>query len=281
MALRWRPDGDYVPEVPATRRIMPFIMRTRTGSAVYWEHKVDTRRTTAFLHAFRERTGLRATILHLIIWATAQTLQARPRLNRFTAGGRLYQRRGIWISFSAKKEKSDEKPIVVVKRRIDPGWTFEEVVRNIEEGIGEGRSERRSSTDKELSLVFQFPAFIIGFFARVLMKLDHLGLLPGFVMENDPLFCSVFIANLGSIGMAPAFHHLFEYGNCPAFITVGRIHDEVVPGPDGTPVTRPLMTLRYTFDERIEDDLYCIMALEMLRRLVEDPDTAMNLRAAS
>src|SRR5512135_3059827 len=103
MPLRWRPDGDFVRNVPATRRVLPFIMRTRTQSTVFFEQKIDTSNTQTFLWSFRDRTGLHATLLHLLIWASAQVLHARPRLNRFTAGGRIFQRRGIWISFSAKK----------------------------------------------------------------------------------------------------------------------------------------------------------------------------------
>ena len=34
--------------------------------------------------------------------AIALVLAERPRLNRFTAGGRVWQRDGIWLSFSAK-----------------------------------------------------------------------------------------------------------------------------------------------------------------------------------
>src|SRR5512135_2325175 len=103
MPLRWRPDGDFVRNAPATRRVLPFIMRTRTQSTVLFEQKIDTSNTQTFLRSFRDRTGLHATVLHLLIWAGAQVLRDRPRLNRFTAGGRIFQRRGIWISFSAKK----------------------------------------------------------------------------------------------------------------------------------------------------------------------------------
>jgi hypothetical protein len=106
-------------------------MRTRTQSTVLFEQKIDTSNTQTFLRSFRDRTGLHATVLHLLIWAGAQVLRDRPRLNRFTAGGRIFQRRGIWISFSAKKRKTEDAPIVVVKRKIDPSWTFEELVRQI------------------------------------------------------------------------------------------------------------------------------------------------------
>ena len=228
MAFRWRPDGDYVREVPAMRRILPFIMRRRNESAVYFEQKVDTAKTGEFLRSFRERTGLHATLLHLLIWASGQILKERPRLNRFVAGGRIYQRRGIWISFSAKKEKTDDAPIVAVKRKIDPSWTFEDLVRKLESSIGESRRGKPSATSKELDLLFRLPTFLISRTVWFLMKLDQFGLLPETFIRSDPLFASIFIANLGSIKMDAGFHHLYEYGNIPIFMMAGQSKEEPV-----------------------------------------------------
>ena len=253
---------------------MPFIMRNRSESIVFFEQKVDTSKTWAFLRDFRDRTGLHATLLHLLLWAAGQIFKARPRLNRFTAGSRIFQRRGIWISFSAKKEKTDDAPIFVIKRKIDPSWSFEELVQKVEESIVEGRSDRPSITSSELGILFKLPTFFIGCIVRILMKLDHFGLLPSAFIRNDPLFASMFIANLGSIDLDAGYHHLYEYGNIPIFMMVGRSQEEVVVDPDGKPVVRPMMTLRYSFDERIEDGLYCARALDILKRMIEDPAAA-------
>jgi hypothetical protein len=109
-------------------------------------------------------------------------------------------------------------------------------------------------------------------FARLVMVLDHLGLLPGFFIRGDPMFASLFLANLGSIQMDAGFHHLYEYGNIPIFLMVGQAKPELVVGEDQQPVVKDLMTVRYSFDERVEDGLYCARALELLREVVEDPD---------
>jgi len=271
MPFWWRSDGDYVRNVPRTRRIMPFIMRKRNESIVFFEQKLDTAKASTFLRDFRDRTGLRATMLHLLIYSSAQMLKDRPRMNRFIAGGRIFQRRGIWISFSAKKRKTEDAPIVLVKREIDPSWSFEELVRQIEGGISESRSDKPSITDTELSLTFKLPVFLIGWLVWLLMKLDHFGWLPGSFIRKDPLFASLFIANLGSIDLDAGFHHLYEYGNIPVFIMAGRSKEEVVVGPGGNPIVRPMMTLRYSFDERIEDGLYGARALEIMKRIIEDP----------
>lgn len=82
------------------------------------------------------------------------------------------------------------------------------------------------------------------------------------------MFASVFLANLGSIDMEPANHHLYEYGNIPIFVAAGAVRHEAIADDDGVRRERRL-PLRYTFDERIADGLYCASALEELRDLLE------------
>lgn len=255
-----RADGDLCTDVPAARRIMPFIMPTRTESQVFFQQEVDLSRTLPWLEAFRARTGLRATLLHLVVHAIGRTIAERPRLNRFVAGHRIWQRRGIWVSFSAKKAKNDESPIVVVKREVDPAAPFEALVRALEASFAEGRSDRPSTTDRELAFFLSLPVFLLAWAVRAQMLLDRLGLLPGFVMRADPMYASVFVANLGGIGLDGAFHHLYEYGNIPIFLTMGKIEGARI-------------TLRWTFDDRIEDGLYCTRALELLKRRIEEPES--------
>jgi hypothetical protein len=270
--FRWRSDGDLVKKLPATRRIMPLIMRRRNESAVYFEQKIDPRAGQAFLDEFRDKTGLRATWTHLMLFAMVQALHKWPRMNRFVAGGRLWQRRGIWISFSAKKKKDHKSAVVVLKRRFDPDQSFEELVRFVEGDKEEGRSSKKSRTDKELGLLFSLPLFVTKRIAWLLMWADHAGLLPRSFVDGDPMYGSIFLANLGSIQMDAAHHHLYEYGNISIFAVAGGARDEVVAA-DGEARVEPRITFKYTFDERIEDGLYCASALEDLRRILEHPPT--------
>ncbi|MHC4392516.1 MAG: hypothetical protein ACYS22_14545, partial [Planctomycetota bacterium] len=71
--------------MPNARRIMPYLMGRRNESIVFFEQSIDPAGALDFLADVRERTGLRATLTHLIVWALARTLHERPRLNRFVA----------------------------------------------------------------------------------------------------------------------------------------------------------------------------------------------------
>jgi hypothetical protein len=96
--------------------------------------------------------------------------------------------------------------------------------------------------------------------------------LPYAFFRDDPLYASVFVANLGSIKLDAAYHHAYEYGNTSIFVTIGKLHEVPFVKPDGTLGVRKELTLRWTLDERIEDGLYCAKALERVRERVERPD---------
>ena len=272
--LKSRPDATLVTDAPAYRRIMPFLMRTRAESTVYFDLEVDISATRRFLDDFNSRhQHLRATIFHVVLWAAVRTLNQRPRLNRFTCGGRLWQRNGIWVSYSAKKRMDEQAPIVVIKRRIEPTHTFEEMVRDNALVLEEGRSDAPSRVDKELGVLLHLPPIALRGLLAAGRAVDAVGLLPRSFIDGDPMYASMFIANLGSLKMDAAYHHLYEYGNIPIFCVIGQTK-ELPAVIDGELTTRPTVTLRFTYDERVEDGLYARRSLEVLRQLVEDPAAA-------
>jgi hypothetical protein len=275
MPLFRRRDGDLVKDVPAYRRIMPLIMPTRTESTVFFEQRVAVGRALELVGRFNDERAAagdtrKITLFHLVLWAIVQTLAERPRLNRFVMNHRLYQRRGIWLSYSAKKAFDDESPVFVVKKEFDPGWSFGELVDHVHGDVAEGRSSRPSAVDKELSLLLRMPLFLLKWFVSLARWLDRHNLMPFSMIRTDPMYASMFIANLGSLKLEAAFHHNYEWGTIPIFVTIGRI--------DGDQ-----MLLRWTFDERIEDGLYCARALERLRERLEAgpeiPRTNENVNA--
>lgn len=265
-----RPDGKRAKDVPPFRRIMPFIMRTRNESAVYFEQEISLDAASAYLDEVSERTGRRATFFHLFLWAAVRTLAARPRLNRFVMGGKVWDRDGIWLSYSAKKSLVDGAPIVVVKRRFAPDVTFEGLLEQVFSDLERGRSDEKSHVDKELSLFLRLPGPVLSVGVRLLRWLDDWNLLPRSYIDNDPLYASMFIANLGSVRLDAAYHHLYEYGTIPMFAALGRFR-EVPALVDGALVAKKVCSIKYTLDERIEDGLYCAGGLEILRGILEQP----------
>jgi hypothetical protein len=265
-----RSDGTKCTDVAPTRSIMPFIMPSRNESAVYFEQWIDLTKTNAFLDEWNAANPERkATVFHVFLWAAVYGLDQRPRLNRFVMGSRIWQRHGIWLSYAAKKRMEDGAPLVVLKRRFDPSHTFKQLVDFVYADVKVGRSEQKSAVDKELNVFLRIPAPLLRVGVGLLRWLDDWNLLPASFIENDPLYTSMFVANLGSVRLDSAYHHLYEYGNCPFFAALGRT--QTVVTPDGP---RAMCSIKYSFDERVEDGLYCAKGLDLLKARMEDPGAA-------
>lgn len=247
-------------------------MTSRNSSVVYFDQAVRLDRTLEYLDKVAaENPGLDPSLFHVVLWALARTLEARPGLNRFLAGGRLYQREGIWISYSIKKTLADRSPIEVVKREFDPRQSFVDLVRTVDEEVSEVRETPTTLADREVEWLLKLPGAARRMLVRVVNGLDDMNLLPSSYTKSDAFFASVFVANLGSLHLDAAFHHLYEYGNVPIFCTIGQVRDTPVV-EDGEVLSRPVASLKFSFDERIEDGLYAQRSLQLLEELVEDPD---------
>jgi hypothetical protein len=132
--------------------------------------------------------------------------------------------------------------------------------------------------DRELRILLALPAFLLALLIGALRRLYAWGLAPRSLIDTDPMYASAFLANLGSLHIDAAYHHLYEHGNCPLFVAIGRVTH--VPAVDGDRVVaQPQVTLRFTYDERVEDGLYCARALQLLRQRIEDPASWIDATA--
>jgi len=265
-----RADGTLAERVPAYRRMMPYIMTGKNTSAVYFKTTIDMENALEFLeNPPRELEGL-LTPTVLFLRAASKVLHEFPRLNRFVSGRRLYQRDGVYISFSAKKAFSEDAPIVVIKMRFDHNESFVQMARRVHEELQRGRSDEPSYTDRETAFLLKLPRSALRFVVWLQSVLDYFGLLPKRFIETDLFYASAFVANLGSIGLDAVYHHLYEYGNIPIFATIGRIQP-MLAVRDGEVVVRRMVELKITFDERIEDGFYAAKAIARLKELMENP----------
>jgi hypothetical protein len=268
--FRRRSDGRLA-QVAPYRRMMPFLMPGRNESAVYFEQTIDLSRAGPWLEAWSRGGGGHATPFHLVLHGLASVLHERPRLNRFVAGRRIFDRDGVYLSFAAKKAFRDDAPLATVKRRFDPAEGFAAVVADLGREVGEARSDRKSRVDKELGVLLRLPGPALEVAVSLLHHLDRFGLAPRALTDSDPMYASAFVANLGSIKIDAAYHHLYEHGNCPLFVTIGRVAPRPFARPGVGVELRPSVVLRYTYDERVEDGFYAAQALALLQDRLEDP----------
>jgi len=249
------------------RRILPHVSPRRNDSVFYLPNNVELDAAFEFLDKHnRTRPPERpATLFHLLLRAISQGLVLLPRCNRFVKGGRLWEHRGITLTFSAKRELSPDGAMLTIKRRFEPDHeTLDEMIDGVYTALQPARRGVDSTSDKETKLLLRLPNALTGALVRGADWLDRFGLLPLAMIEPDPMFTSVFVANLGSVGHDAGFHHLWERGTCSAFCVIGRVKT----GPTG----RRTANVFWTWDERVEDGLYSFGYTNGVKERLESPE---------
>lgn len=269
-----RSDADLVPDVHPVRRIMPFVMPTRTESAVYGSAQVRVAAAREFLQKFNaDRPADRhATLFHLLLRSLAMIWHERPHLNRFVSGSRYWQRRGVWVAFSGKKGMTDDSPLFTGKRLFPKDESLGEMVDALWALLRVGRSDAKSETDKEINLLLKLPPLLLRWFVRTGRWLNDRNLLPASMIRNDPLFASLFVANLGSVGLDAVYHHNYEYGTIPIFVVMGKVKMVPMATEDGRVVAEEIFEFTFSYDERTEDGFYAARSLETVRHRLEHPE---------
>lgn len=268
-----RPDGVRVRDESANRRILPFLMPSRTEAMVQLEQKIDVTETLRYLDRVNsDRKARRVSLFHVLLCAMARAHHMRPKLNRFVVGQRIYQRHKLEYSFGVKKKLDDEAVLTAVKLPFEPDDTIETVIDRIDAAISKGRGEQKTQSEREMRLVASLPRFLTRFVVWALGVLDYFNLMPASMIAADELYCSMFVANLGSVGLDAPFHHLYNWGTAPLFCSIGKVERTPVIDARGQIVPRDMLTIRWSFDERIADGFYCARALDLFKDFLCNPE---------
>ncbi|WP_183099668.1 2-oxo acid dehydrogenase subunit E2 [Nocardioides pelophilus] len=271
--FRRRRDGTEVRDLPALRRITPYLLRTRTGSAVYFPQRIEVDRLLVWLEETNagRPADQRITLFHVILTAIARTLRLRPDVNRFIAGRRTYQHKEISVSFIVKAELSDDAPETEVRIVFTGRETIEQVRDLVNGAVGGKRGSERGDDDRLTDFFASWPRPALEGVARLVATLDYHNVLPALLMDAIPLYTSAYVVNAGSIGIDPPFHHLYEYGSASVFVAIGAVHKEAVVDDQGRVVARDCLNAVHTLDERASDGFYFARTAEVFRRLVANP----------
>lgn len=275
MPLFKRPDGDLVENLAPVRAMIPYLMHGRNESIVYHEEIIDLTKTLAFLERWNAVHERKLTVFHLLAAGCARGFWARPGLNRFVSGRRIYQRKGVQISFAAKVKFKDESPLVTVKVETEKDEPIMTLIDRFYLNVKEGREGKVRTVDKELKLALSLPSPVLDLVMNGLRFLDSINLMPPAMIKSDPMYATVFLANLGSVGIDRTWHHLYEYGNISLFAVLGVVRKHVLVEND-QPVVRDAVSVRWAFDERINDGFYTAASMKVCQKLMENPEIELG-----
>lgn len=275
--MAYHKDQNITRDIPPFRKILNSLTPSRNAAIIYFTQTLDITKTEEWLADYQSRTGRKINFLHLFVTIGGRELHKNPRLNRYVTGNRFYQRDGVTFSVSAKKKKENGGKIVLLKLPVAADDSLEAVQDRFLKMLGEGRAQEEIYQEKEMRLFSKLPGFVLRTALRCIRLLDRFHMLPGFFVDPDPLFTSIVVANLGSVGLDAAYHHLYEYGNCPFFAVIGKTYENVIV-KDGKTEIRKFVDIKYSFDERVEDGLACAFGLEGLRKHIENPELVFGTK---
>ena len=256
-------DGRKLKTLSPMNMVSPFIMVNRVGSSNYFSDRIEITAADEYIKKKRAE-GLKGFgMLHLFLAAYVRTVSQRPGINRFIRGQRAYARNNIEIDMTIKKELKLDAPETCIKAEYNPGDTADDVYRVFTKLVDDYKN-----TDDESN----FDAFFLKFVIFLFKLLDYFGLLPRALTKVSPFHGSMFITSMGSLGIPPIYHHLYDFGNLPVFISYGKKYEENSIDNDGNVIKHKYVDFTVVTDERICDGHYYASAFKYLMGIMKKPD---------
>lgn len=251
--------------------VIPFIMVNRTGSQNFISDTVDIEKVEKYIKEKQTQGMQNISMMHVMIAAYIRLVSQRPALNRFIRGQRVWTRKNVEVSLTIKKEMSLDSPDTVVKITLPPSATLEDVYTALNNEIVSYRANPGGDFDDTARAFTRLPGLIFKFAVASLRFLDYFGLIPKAIAKVSPFHCSYFITSMGSLGIPPIYHHLYDFGSCPVFFSFGAKRRAYEIDNTGLVRRRQYMDFTFVLDERICDGYYYASALKLLKNILKNP----------
>lgn len=264
------------------KTLEPFVMKYRSASWVLCFQQYDLSKTLPFIEKYNKEHNLdksnRLSLFQVLLCAGARTMAFYPKLNRFIAGKRYFQRNRLNFSFVVKPDPTDpDSPESFTKFDMLPHETLDSLRERMHSNVKIARTDAGSDQEKKIRALAKLPHWVKVLVNNIVARRDYKGKLGADFIESDPVFCSAVFANLGSVGVrGQLVHHMFEYGNASVFVTLGTIRKGVVVNDNDEVEVHPVVDIAYNIDERISGGKYFALVLKMLQDLTENPEKLME-----
>ncbi len=273
---RWgdRKEGYKLRTINPMNKIMPYIMPQRNDACNTYSDMFDVTKTDKFC---REKVKAGMTnfgFLHILLGAYVRMLSQRPAVNRFVSGQKIYHRHKIEIVMTIKKTMSIDSPDTCIKVEFEPTDTIDQIYEKFNAAViaVQSQPEEKSSFDKLNKALTLIPGLFLRWTVKFLNFLDYFGWLPQSLLKLSPFHGTMIVTSMGSLGIRPIYHHIYNFGNLPVFMAYGGRRSVVSCDKDGKAVTKKYIELKVVTDERICDGFYYASAFKIIKHHVENPE---------
>jgi len=267
-----RYDGRRLRTLDPMSKVSPYIMVTRNTSSNFFIDNVDIDEIERYIRHKRNNDGLVGFgIMHVIIAAYVRCVSQRPAINRFIGGQKVYARNGVQVNLTVKREMKSDGLETVIKIHPERDATASEIYELIKKEVDLSKDNAQSDFDGAAKALNYIPGLFLKFAVWALKTMDYFGILPKFLEKLSPFHGSMFITSMGSLGIPPIFHHLYDFGTVPVFCSFGAKQKRYELQADGTVKEKRYITLMWTLDERICDGFYYSTAMKTLKNILRNP----------
>jgi len=282
---RWgdRPDARLLRDIDGLHLIMPLIYPNRADNEAFISEQFDLTKTMEYLAKKNgENPEFQYKAFQIFVAAIMKTVVLRPKLNYFICNKNMYEHDQISCGFVIKKEFKDgaKEGLAFIKANEDS--TLETIRADIyrqihrvrvEEADDVDRSNKKAqSTDDFMDVFTKLPRFVTKFLFCIIRFLDKHGWIPNALIKEDPDYSSVFISNLGSIKLHAGYHHLSNWGSTSMFVVIGEMKKRPYYDDEGNVTMKMSIDMGFAIDERIADGYYYAKTVQIIRKLIEDPE---------
>jgi len=276
-----RTDAKQVWDIPVFNKIFPFLLKRRSDSLVFHSFRIDVTETVKWVRSYNaQKPEFRMRFFYVFCAALMRTFTERPELNRFIAAKRYWQRNDVSMNFIVKEDMTDESPETSNPIYFKPDMILTEYAKIMDDYINTSRTpETDNSTERLIKTLMHIPYWMIGAFVKLLGFFERLGWSMKSIRDADGLHTSVFVSNLGSIGImgGSPHHHLYEWGTTSVFVTLGGMERKKEYDDDGKlKEIREYVEIGVTVDERITSGFYFVKSMMIFQDFIQNPDLLMQ-----
>ena len=274
-----RSDGRKVRTLAPMAQITMYFQWERNICSNFFEDSFEITHIDRYIRQKRREGLTDFGITHVLLAAYVRGVAKYPQLNRFISGQKVYSRGDdIQYCMVIKKEMTVDSPDTSIKVHLNPRDTAEDVYHKLNAAIESVKAtqELDSSLDGLIQYLNLIPGLLLKFVVWLLKLLDYFGLLPKFLLELSPFHGSLCFTSMGSLGIPPIYHHLYDFGNIPCFGAFGCKRRATEVTEDGTVVQKKYIDVKFVLDERICDGYYYATFFKHYRRLLAHPEVLDN-----
>ncbi len=247
---------------------------TAKDPSVYGSLDLPMDKALDYLAEYRERTGRRLTVTHLMCRAIAAVLEENPDANAIIRFNRLYLRDDVAIFFQVamKDPETGQIDLSGVTVHNANQKSLAAILDEFERESTKVRAGKDKDKEQTRQTFKRLPGWLVGYVLDAISFLTYtLNLNLSWAGVPKDVFGSVMVTNVGSLGLDTAYVPLVPYSKVPLLIAMGAIKKVPVVNDQDEIVIERQMGLHVTFDHRVLDGSHAAKMSTVLRKWFDDP----------